>query len=93
MAPMTKADIYRFITPPFLSWLDGQAKSPCKYEGKARKPEGNSLARYQAVYFSRWPDGPDRLGWPDIAYFVVRPKWIRYSDFNRNPPRIEEFSF
>ena len=36
---------------------------------------------------------PERLSWPDIAYLAVRPKWVRYSDFDQNPPYIEEFIF
>jgi len=62
-------------------------------EGQAFQPTGAELARYQKVYFAAWPDGPDRLSWPGIAYFVVRPQWIRYSDFDRRPPLIEEFAF
>ena len=64
-----------------------------QYEGKAFQPTGVELVRYQQVYFAAWPDGPDRLKWPGIAYFVVRPKWIRYSDFDQRPPQIEEFTF
>jgi hypothetical protein len=62
-------------------------------EGAAFQPTGPDLVRYQQVYFAAWPDGPDRLNWPGIAYFVVRPRWIRYSDFDRRPPLIEEFTF
>jgi Pyridoxamine 5'-phosphate oxidase len=62
-------------------------------EGQAFQPKGAELERYQQVYFAAWPDGPDRLNWPGIAYFVVRPKWIRYSDYDQRPPLIEEFSF
>jgi len=64
-----------------------------QFEGEARQPMGTELTRYQQVYFEAWPDGPERLDWPGIAYFVVRPKWIRYSDFDRRPPLIEEFTF
>jgi len=32
------------------------------------------------------------LGVPDIAYFVVRPRWIRYSDYDKRPPIIEEIA-
>ena len=64
-----------------------------QYEGEAFQPEGAELDRYQGVYFGTWPDGPQRLNWPGITYFVVRPRWIRYSDFYQNPPQIEEFSF
>jgi pyridoxine/pyridoxamine 5'-phosphate oxidase len=64
-----------------------------QFEGQAFQPTGAELARYQEVYFAAWPDGPDRLSWPGIAYFVVRPEWIRYSDYNQTPPLIEEFRF
>ena len=29
----------------------------------------------------------------EIVYFVVRPKWVRYSDFDQRPPLIREFTF
>ncbi len=64
-----------------------------QFEGEATEPGGDELARCQEVYFKKWPDGPNRLSWPGITYFVVRPKWIRYSDYDRNPPLIQEFSF
>ncbi|HYK18881.1 MAG TPA: pyridoxamine 5'-phosphate oxidase family protein [Bryobacteraceae bacterium] len=64
-----------------------------QYEGRAIEPSGDELAPFQAVYFKKWPDGPDRLSWPGITYFVVRPIWIRYSDFDQRPPLIQDFSF
>jgi len=64
-----------------------------QYEGRALQPDGSELARYQEIYFAKWPDGPIRLSWPGITYFVVQPRWIRYSDFYQNPPLIEEFTF
>jgi Pyridoxamine 5'-phosphate oxidase len=64
-----------------------------QYEGRAIEPAGDELARYQAVYFKKWPDGPDRLSWPGITYFVVRPKWIRFSDYDQRPPLVQEFTF
>jgi hypothetical protein len=64
-----------------------------QYEGEAFHPGGAELARYQQVYFAAWPDCRDHLSWPGIAYFVVKPKWIRYSDFDQRPPLIAEFRF
>jgi pyridoxine/pyridoxamine 5'-phosphate oxidase len=64
-----------------------------QFEGEAFLPEGDELARYKEVYFANWPDGPARQSWPGITYFVVRPLWIRFSDFDLRPPRIEEMSF
>ena len=64
-----------------------------QYEGRAFQPAGAELSRYQQIYFEAYPDGPDRLSWPGIAYFVVRPRWIRYSDYDQRPPLTEEFKF
>jgi len=64
-----------------------------QHEGEAHQPEGAALAHYQEAYFARWPECRSHLSWPGIMYFVVRPKWIRYSDFDQNPPFIEEFTF
>lgn len=64
-----------------------------QYEGEAEELSGRELERCQKVYFQAWPDGPSRLSWPGIVYFVVRPRWIRYSDFDQNPPLIREFHF
>jgi hypothetical protein len=62
-------------------------------DGTAFEPKDAELRRYQEIYFATWPDGPDRLSWPGIAYFVVRPEWIRYSDYDQAPPQIEEITF
>jgi pyridoxine/pyridoxamine 5'-phosphate oxidase len=64
-----------------------------QYEGEARQPKGVALARYRQAYFARWPECRSHLSWLGITYFVVRPRWIRYSDFDQNPPFIEEFTF
>lgn len=61
-----------------------------QFEGKAEEPKGTDLQRYQEIYFKTWPDGPLRLSWAGITYFVVRPRWIRYSDYDQRPPQIEE---
>jgi pyridoxine/pyridoxamine 5'-phosphate oxidase len=64
-----------------------------QYEGEAVELHGTELQRCQEVYFRVWPDGPERLNWPGIVYFLVRPRWIRYSDFDQNPPLIQELAF
>lgn len=64
-----------------------------QYEGVAFEPMGEELARYQKIYFAAWPDGPARMTWPGIAYFAVRPRWVRYSDFDQSPVLVEEMRF
>ena len=60
-------------------------------EGAARRPVGDDLASAKEAYFSQWPDGRVRENWPNIAYIVVRPKWIRYSNYS-GAPVVEEFT-
>jgi hypothetical protein len=62
-----------------------------QYEGVAEELAGASLAQLRPVYFSAWPDGVDRIQWPHITWFVIRPRWVRYSDFNI--PITQEWSF
>jgi hypothetical protein len=64
-----------------------------QYEGEAFEPRGPELESYKPSYFAAWPACRAHQNWPAIAYFVVRPRWIRYSDYNQTPPLIEEFSF
>lgn len=64
-----------------------------QYEGEAAELEGHELKRCQEVYFQAWSECQTHLAWPGIVYFVVRPRWIRYSDFDQNPPLIQEFTF
>ena len=72
------------------SWIGEQT---VQYEGIAEELDGTQLHRYQEIYFRTWPDGLSRSQWPGIVYFLVKPKWIRYSDFDKNPPLIVEFTF
>jgi pyridoxine/pyridoxamine 5'-phosphate oxidase len=61
-------------------------------EGLADVPVGDDLERVRACYFVAYPDGRERLAWPGITHFRVRPTWVRYSDFTQSPPRIVELS-
>jgi nitroimidazol reductase NimA-like FMN-containing flavoprotein (pyridoxamine 5'-phosphate oxidase superfamily) len=61
-------------------------------EGVADEPGGAELERLRSLYFTRFPDGRDRLAWPGLTYIRVRPTWLRFSDFSRNPPYIVELT-
>jgi general stress protein 26 len=65
-----------------------------QYEGIASIPSTNELEKLLPVYFSNFPDGIDRKGnWKNIVYISVKPKWLRYSDFNESTYQVEEFTF
>jgi uncharacterized glyoxalase superfamily protein PhnB len=59
-------------------------------EGVADFPTGKAAERIREVYFGVYPDGRERMAWPDICHVRVRPSWARLSGFNVDPPRIEE---
>jgi pyridoxine/pyridoxamine 5'-phosphate oxidase len=82
------------VARPACSFVVGWAREQTvQFEGMAEEPTGAELKRCQEIYFKAWPDGPARMAWPGIAYFVVRPRWIRYSDYDQRPPVIEEIRF
>ncbi len=64
-----------------------------QYEGIAEELAGEQLAKYKKIYFAKFTDGPARENWPGITYFVVKPKWVRYCDYNAATRRIEEQDF
>ncbi|HEU4415164.1 MAG TPA: pyridoxamine 5'-phosphate oxidase family protein [Candidatus Angelobacter sp.] len=82
------------LVRPACSFVFGWAgEQTVQYEGTAEELREPLLRKYQEIYFRAWPDGPSRTNWPGLVYFLIRPKWIRYSDFDQNPPLIHEFDF
>jgi len=57
-----------------------------QYEGFADEPTG--AERLTEIYYRVYRDGRARRSWPGLIYVRVRPTWIRYSDFNVDPPQI-----
>jgi hypothetical protein len=62
------------------------------YEGVADEPVGAELDRLTEIYYRVYPDGRARRSWAGLIYVRVRPTWIRYSDYNVDPPKIVEFT-
>jgi hypothetical protein len=62
-----------------------------QYEGVVDTPTGAELEQFQRDYFAALPDGRRRSKLPGITYFRVRPRWIRFGDYNVAPPQIVVF--
>ena len=62
-----------------------------QYEGIADTPSGDELIRVREIYFEVFPDGRERLTWPDLIHVRVKPMWIRYSNYAPQPPLVLEF--
>jgi general stress protein 26 len=79
---------------PRVAWVIGcTTEVTVQYEGVAEELAGEDLAKYKKTYFRAFPDGPARESWPGITYFVVRPKWVRYCDYDPARRSIEEQEF
>jgi nitroimidazol reductase NimA-like FMN-containing flavoprotein (pyridoxamine 5'-phosphate oxidase superfamily) len=64
-----------------------------QYEGSAIELPANEGPEYRETYYSVFPDGRQRAAeWEGLIHFVIRPSWIRYSNFNA-PAVVEEMSF
>jgi pyridoxine/pyridoxamine 5'-phosphate oxidase len=64
-----------------------------QYEGSATELSGAELQEAKDVYFAKIPRA---LKWgnnPGMAYFKVKPHWIRITDLNVHPWGINEFKF
>lgn len=64
-----------------------------QYEGFAQQHFAHEEGLWKESYFAAWPECREHMHWPDITYFVISPKWLRYSDYNQRPPEIAEFTF
>jgi hypothetical protein len=73
-------------------WLYGDERT-VQYQGVVDLPVGEELERLKAVYFAAFPEGRTRERWPGLVYVRAKPAWVRYSDFNRAPPEVQEFHF
>ena len=71
--------------------LHDSATRTVQYEGIADSPSGDELVRIREIYFEVFPDGRERLTWPDLIHVRVKPTWIRYSNYAPQPPLVLEF--
>lgn len=56
-----------------------------QYEGIAAEVRGEEATKYKQVYWSKNPKAERWESREGITYFKVTPKWIRYSDLNKDP--------
>lgn len=59
--------------------------------GVAKELSGRELKQAKEAYFVKNPRAKKWADNPEIAYFAIRPYWLRYSDVSKHPWLIEEF--
>ena len=63
-----------------------------QFEGTADEPEDRELERIKSIYYEMCPNVAGRAGWPGLTYFRIRPKWVRFSNYDR-PWSVQELTF
>jgi Pyridoxamine 5'-phosphate oxidase len=78
---------------PRISFVVGwDAGCTAQVEGLADQPVGAESDRLKECYFARFPEGKERAKLRTIAYWRVRPTWIRFADYNTEPPTLIEWT-
>jgi hypothetical protein len=64
----------------------------CALERSTRPRAAGRLQRNQEVWNTMSASVEEASLLRDIAYIVVRPRWIRFSDYDQKPLIIEEIA-
>ena len=70
-----------------VTYAAAPAEQTLQYEGVAFAVSRTDPydAAFREDYYRAWPDGPERLKWPDLVYWRIEARWLRYSDYDRGP--------
>lgn len=64
-----------------------------QYEGLARKLDGEEANIYSEIYFEKVPKSRRHKDTQGETYFVVTPKWLRYTEVSTVPWKVTEITF
>jgi hypothetical protein len=73
--------------PRIAANFSGPAEMTLQFEGiaVAVSPSDPRDAPFREAYYLAWPHGRGRLLWKDLSYWLIEPRWLRYSDYARGP--------
>ncbi|MFK0329812.1 pyridoxamine 5'-phosphate oxidase family protein [Rhizobium sp. NPDC090275] len=63
-----------------------------QYEGEATRVAAADIEEYQEAYLGSLPAAREFIE-RGAVIFKATPRWIRYSDFNQEPPELIEIQF
>lgn len=64
-----------------------------QYEGSAAELKGKEHEEYKKIYYQKNPQAIKWESEKDNRFFLIKPKWIRYSDYDGKPHKIIELKF
>jgi general stress protein 26 len=67
--------------------FSGPGEQTLQYEGVAVPVSVTDPADavWREAYYAAWPDGRSRVNWPNLVYWRIDPRWLRFSDYARGP--------
>lgn len=83
------------LSKPLVSLVIGTTKDKnitVQYEGKATELRGEERARAEAQHVKKIPASKKYAVHPEQTYFLVRPTWIRYTDYNKGSEKTFELT-
>ena len=87
----TTRKLRNIVADPRIAFVFFDDMRTVQYEGVADFPQGPELENFYRRYIDAFPDGVERRAQPGIAYVIVRPRWVRASDYSTTPPTITHF--
>ena len=81
---------------PEISLVFGFSNNPkitVQYEGTAEELSGDEKDFFAKRHVEKNPESEKYLYKTQQRYFKITPKWIRYSDFDKDPHEIFEITF
>jgi uncharacterized pyridoxamine 5'-phosphate oxidase family protein len=73
-----------------VTWKENET---LQFEGVADEPDEFARDALLETYFAARPDARAHVGWPDLVYMRVKPRWIRLSYYFGTSWRVEELKF
>lgn len=73
-----------------IGWEGGKT---LQYEGQARELGSSDISLVENNYWQKVPEARSYNEEEGQTYFLIKPKWIRYTDLSIQPNEIIELSF
>lgn len=64
-----------------------------QYEGKARLLKDDEINHYTEYHFQKHPKSRQYKDEPGEVYFIVEPRWLRFTEVAYEPWKTTELSF
>jgi general stress protein 26 len=73
--------------------IGGEHGETVQYEGIAREINQHEMHLVDDNYLKKSPESAKFRNNPHNRYFIVKPKWIRYTNIHQTPWHVEELTF